>query len=76
MLQTERKGIANLRGNEIAMIFQEPMSSLNPSLKCGVQVQEICYNTPNYLAKKQRQKHFYYLKDLKLLFKYMGGQKQ
>jgi peptide/nickel transport system ATP-binding protein len=32
--------------------FQEPMSSLNPSLKCGVQVQEICYNTPNYLAKK------------------------
>jgi peptide/nickel transport system ATP-binding protein len=27
-------------GNEIAMIFQEPMSSLNPS-KCGVQVQEI-----------------------------------
>jgi ABC-type dipeptide/oligopeptide/nickel transport system ATPase component len=59
MLQTERKGIAKLR-NEIAMIFQEPMSSLNPS--CGVQVQEICYNTPNYLAKKQRQKHFYYLK--------------
>jgi peptide/nickel transport system ATP-binding protein len=23
------------------MIFQEPMSSLNPSLKCGFQVQEI-----------------------------------
>lgn len=30
----------HLRGNEIAMIFQEPMSSLNPSLKCGFQVQE------------------------------------
>lgn len=30
-----------LRGNDIAMIFQEPMSSLNPSLKCGFQVQEI-----------------------------------
>ena len=29
------------RGNEIAMIFQEPMSSLNPSLKCGFQVAEI-----------------------------------
>jgi peptide/nickel transport system ATP-binding protein len=27
--------------NQIAMIFQEPMSSLNPSLKCGFQVQEI-----------------------------------
>lgn len=33
--------LQNLRGNEIAMIFQEPMSSLNPSLKCGFQVQEI-----------------------------------
>lgn len=30
-----------IRGNEIAMIFQEPMSSLNPSLKCGYQVAEI-----------------------------------
>jgi peptide/nickel transport system ATP-binding protein len=30
-----------IRGNEIAMIFQEPMSSLNPSMKCGMQVAEI-----------------------------------
>lgn len=30
-----------LRGNEIAMIFQEPMSSLNPSMTCGRQVIEI-----------------------------------
>jgi len=30
-----------IRGNEIAMIFQEPMSSLNPSMKCGIQVSEI-----------------------------------
>ena len=30
-----------IRGNDIAMIFQEPMSSLNPSLKCGFQVAEI-----------------------------------
>ncbi|MGF1557241.1 ABC transporter ATP-binding protein [Paucihalobacter sp.] len=30
-----------LRGNEIAMIFQEPMSSLNPSMTCGKQVIEI-----------------------------------
>jgi peptide/nickel transport system ATP-binding protein len=31
----------SLRGNEIAMIFQEPMSSLNPSMRCGKQVEEI-----------------------------------
>jgi len=29
-----------VKGNDIAMIFQEPMSSLNPSLKCGPQVAE------------------------------------
>ncbi|MES2681359.1 MAG: ABC transporter ATP-binding protein [Bacteroidota bacterium] len=28
------------RGNEIAMIFQEPMTSLNPVMKCGDQVME------------------------------------
>ncbi len=31
----------SIRGNDIAMIFQEPMSSLNPSMRCGEQVQEI-----------------------------------
>lgn len=29
-----------LRGNEVAMIFQEPMSSLNPVITCGNQVKE------------------------------------
>ncbi|MEM7187345.1 MAG: ABC transporter ATP-binding protein [Bacteroidota bacterium] len=33
--------LRKLRGNEIAMIFQEPMSALNPSQKCGAQVSEI-----------------------------------
>lgn len=36
-----QKELRSLRGNDIAMIFQEPMSSLNPSLKCGYQVEEI-----------------------------------
>ncbi len=30
-----------IRGNIISMIFQEPMTSLNPSLTCGYQVLEI-----------------------------------
>ncbi|RYJ43838.1 ABC transporter ATP-binding protein [Flavobacterium beibuense] len=37
----ENKKLREIRGNDIAMIFQEPMSSLNPSLKCGYQVEEI-----------------------------------
>lgn len=35
------KGFQTIRGRKIAMIFQEPMSSLNPSMTCGTQVQEI-----------------------------------
>ncbi len=34
------KEIRRFRGNEIAMIFQEPMTSLNPVLTCGEQVME------------------------------------
>ena len=35
------KQLRKIRGKEISMIFQEPMSSLNPSMKCGPQVTEI-----------------------------------
>lgn len=41
IVQLSKKETRNLRGKDIAMIFQEPMSSLNPSLKCGYQVEEI-----------------------------------
>lgn len=41
LLDLNEKTYRSIRGNEIAMIFQEPMSSLNPSMKCGVQVSEI-----------------------------------
>jgi peptide/nickel transport system ATP-binding protein len=30
-----------LRGNELGMIFQEPHSSLNPSMRCGEQIEEV-----------------------------------
>ena len=33
-----------IRGNEIAMIFQEPMSSLNPVFTCGDQIMEQILN--------------------------------
>lgn len=34
------KALQKLRGNKISMIFQEPMTSLNPSYTCGNQVME------------------------------------
>lgn len=40
VLRAKRKTLQSLRGNKIAMIFQEPMTSLNPVLTCGFQVLE------------------------------------
>lgn len=38
--QTEAE-MRNIRGKEIGMIFQEPMTSLNPVMKCGKQLMEV-----------------------------------
>jgi peptide/nickel transport system ATP-binding protein len=40
LLKLSDKEISSIRGNEIAMIFQEPMTSLNPVFTCGYQVME------------------------------------
>lgn len=40
LLQVSETELRKVRGNEIAMIFQEPMSSLNPVFSCGSQVME------------------------------------
>lgn len=40
LLKTSSSQLQSIRGNEIAMIFQEPMSSLNPVFTCGAQVME------------------------------------
>ncbi|MGB0788324.1 MAG: ABC transporter ATP-binding protein, partial [Marinirhabdus sp.] len=46
------KKMRTLRGSKIAMIFQEPMSALNPSLRCGFQVAEVMMHHLNATAKK------------------------
>jgi peptide/nickel transport system ATP-binding protein len=46
------RAFQNIRGKKIAMIFQEPMSSLNPSMVCGKQVEEILLQHTN-LSKKE-----------------------
>src|SRR6201988_5251675 len=40
LLKLDDAEIRTIRGNRIAMIFQEPMSSLNPALSVGLQVAE------------------------------------
>lgn len=41
LLQLNEQAMRDYRGREIAMIFQEPMTSLNPVHRCGAQVSEV-----------------------------------
>lgn len=38
------KDIREVRGKNVAMIFQDPMTALNPTMKCGKQVDEMLLN--------------------------------
>jgi len=56
LLELSEKAMRSYRGKEISMIFQEPMTSLNPVFTCGMQVMEaILQHLPlNKKAAKQR----------------------
>lgn len=48
--------LRSYRGNKFAMIFQEPMTSLNPVMKCGEQVLEAILNNQNISSDDAKQK--------------------
>ncbi len=41
LLTTSQEGLRELRGRDIAMVFQDPMTSLNPVVPVGTQVTEV-----------------------------------
>lgn len=55
LINLKKSDFQKIRGNKISMIFQEPMSSLNPSLTCGFQVQEILIQHKK-ISKKEAKK--------------------
>ena len=54
ILKKTKSQMRKLRGKKISMIFQEPMTSLNPFLKCGEQIKESIFYSPVKLDKKNR----------------------
>ncbi|QTL50204.1 ABC transporter ATP-binding protein [Priestia aryabhattai] len=52
----------DVRGKDISMIFQEPMTSLNPVLTIGYQLQEVLFNHMNISKAEAREKSIALLK--------------
>lgn len=86
ILLTKGKQLRQIRGNKISMIFQEPMTSLNPVKNCGSQVIEAIMLHQPILEKEAKKKTVDLFFQVKLpdpagmLYRYphqlSGGQKQ
>ena len=80
------KEYQKIRGREISIIFQEPMSSLNPSMKCGDQISEIIINHEKINKKIAKKKSIELIQKVQLKnpelvfekypFQLSGGQQQ
>jgi peptide/nickel transport system ATP-binding protein len=86
LLRKDSKELKNIRGNKISMIFQEPMSSLNPVFTCGHQVMEAILSHKKISKEDARQQTIEWLSRVRLpqpkniFYRYphqlSGGQKQ
>ncbi len=52
ILQKSEKEMRKIRGNQISMIFQEPMTSLNPTLTVGNQLMEV-FQTHRRISRRE-----------------------
>ena len=55
LLQASERQMRKIRGNRIAMIFQEPMSALNPLHTVGRQISEILQQHKGWARQKQQR---------------------
>ncbi|MEW6107953.1 MAG: ABC transporter ATP-binding protein [Nitrospirota bacterium] len=66
LLKLDGESMRRLRGNEISMIFQEPMTSLNPVLTAGYQIAEVLITHRNMSKKEAMEKAIELLKAVKM----------
>ena len=61
-----RDDLRSMQGNEIAMVFQEPMTSLNPTMRIGRQVEEALAIHTNLSKDERREKALQAMRDVEL----------
>lgn len=64
LLDFKNKEMSNIRGNEISMIFQEPMTSLDPVFTIGNQMMEGIRRHQRISKKEAREKSLHLLKEV------------
>ncbi|MDP4290998.1 MAG: ABC transporter ATP-binding protein [Bacteroidota bacterium] len=66
LLGLNEKQMQSIRGNRIGMIFQEPMTSLNPVMRCGRQVAEVLIRHKGITRKAARSECVRLFEEVKL----------
>jgi peptide/nickel transport system ATP-binding protein len=66
LVRTPRKVVQQIRGHKIAMIFQEPMTSLNPVMSCGKQVMEALLIHKNISSAEARRQTLEWFEKVRL----------
>ena len=66
LLKLKKKELQDLRGKDIAMIFQDPMTSLNPVLTIGEQIIETLLRHTSLSRKKAKEKSFRLLEQVEI----------
>jgi len=66
LLSLKERDMRKYRGKQIAMIFQEPMTSLNPVLKCGYQVAEAIRLHLKLSKKKAKERTIHLFEEVQL----------
>ncbi len=64
LLDLTEKQLEKIRGREISMVFQEPMSSLNPVFTIGDQIKEVILNHEKTGKKEAKERTIKLLKDV------------
>ena len=64
LLKEDKKGMRKIRGREVAMIFQEPMNSLNPCMRIEKQLTEAILLHNNFSKEEAHNRAFEVLKSV------------
>lgn len=56
LVKLTEKEMTKIRGNEMAMIFQDPMTALNPTMKVGKQIMEVILKHKKNFSKEGAKK--------------------